>query len=153
MKIQGKVWGFTSPMFNKNNVEVHYCEIDKGGFCSKHKHESKFNRFIILSGCLKVTIYKEYIVDKTLEDITFISAGDECTVSPGDYHRFEALQNTKLLEIYWVELDSKDIIRLDQGGIKNETKTNLSTANIESSTPTNGHTDPEIKRFFKGFGE
>lgn len=118
MKIQGKVWGDTSPLFDKNNVEIHYVNIVKGGYCSKHKHESKFNRFVILKGKLKVTIWKEY-ANEILEDITYIGAGDECTVPPGDFHKFEAIDDTVLLEIYWVELSKNDIVRLDHGGIFN----------------------------------
>ena len=38
---QGKVWGQTQPLFNKNNVEIHRIETNKGGYCSKHKHEFK----------------------------------------------------------------------------------------------------------------
>lgn len=118
MKIQGKVWGSTSPVFNKNNVEIHFCAIKVGGYCSKHFHRTKYNRFVVLEGKLKVTIWKEYS-GGNLEDVTYLTAGDECTVNPGDYHKFEAILPTTLLEIYWVELDKNDIIRFDQGGIIN----------------------------------
>lgn len=119
MKIQGKVWGETSPLFDKNNVEVHYCEINKGGYCSKHLHKLKYNRFVVLKGKLQVTIWKEYSKEILL-DVSTLGAGDETTVPPGDFHKFEALEDTVMLEIYWVELDKNDIIRLDHGGISNE---------------------------------
>ena len=32
--IQGKIWGKTQGLFNKNNVEIHRIETNKGGFCS-----------------------------------------------------------------------------------------------------------------------
>ena len=41
MNIQGKVWGSTSNLFSKNNVEINRITCDKGGYCSEHKHESK----------------------------------------------------------------------------------------------------------------
>ena len=28
---QGKIWGNTKPLFNKNNVEIHRIEVDSGG--------------------------------------------------------------------------------------------------------------------------
>jgi quercetin dioxygenase-like cupin family protein len=130
MQIQGKVWGFTSPLFNKNNTEVHLIHAKKGGYCSKHYHKSKYNQFLVLHGKLKITVWKEY-GNETLEDITILEKGMECTVSPGDFHRFEVLEDTQALEIYWVELKDNDIVRADHGGVRNETKTNASDA-IES---------------------
>jgi len=116
MKRVGKVWGETSELFFGNNVEIHYITIVKGGFCSKHKHTSKFNRFVVLSGILKVTMF-----DNKFEDVTILSAGDEFTVNTDQYHRFEAVTPVEAIEIYWVELSRNDIHRVDTGGISNET--------------------------------
>lgn len=116
MNIQGKVWGKTSQLFDKNNVEVHHCIIKAGGYCLKHMHKSKFNRFVVLKGEIQITIWKEYSKE-ILQDVSTLQAGDECTVPPGDFHKFLALEDTELLEIYWVELDKNDIIRLDHGGV------------------------------------
>lgn len=117
MNKQGKVWGETSDIFNKNNVEIHVVNIKKGGYCSKHKHLFKFNRFVMLSGKLKVTIWKNYNNGCSLEDVTVIKQGEQCTVPPNEYHRFEALEDCTALEIYWCELNGADIVRLDIGGI------------------------------------
>lgn len=116
MIIQGKVWGCTSPIFNTNNVEAHYIEINKGGYCSNHKHQHKYNKFIILDGELQVTISKDY-GNGVLQDITILGKGQEITVNPGEYHQFEALQDTQALEFYWVELNPTDIVRLTHGGV------------------------------------
>lgn len=112
MKRVGKIWGETSELFFGNNVEVHYITITEGGFCSKHKHKSKFNRFVVLRGILKVTIYNEHFQDETM-----LYEGDEFTVQTDEYHRFEAIQPVEALEIYWVELSRDDIQRQDSGGI------------------------------------
>ncbi len=123
MNIQGKVWGETVPLFNQNNVEVHFVKIKKGGYCSKHCHKAKYNKFLVLHGELKVSIWKDYGTE-TLEDISIVRTGQECTVSPGDFHRFEAIEDTQALEIYWVDLRVDDIVRQDHGGMKaDETKT------------------------------
>ena len=58
MNKQGKIWGETSPIFNKNNVEIHRIEIKKGGYCSKHKHEHKFNAFFVEKGKLQISVWK-----------------------------------------------------------------------------------------------
>jgi mannose-6-phosphate isomerase-like protein (cupin superfamily) len=115
MDVQGKLWGHTRPLFCKNNVEVHDITIVKGGYCSMHKHHSKFNRFVVRRGKLKVTIRKNYGHD-ILDDVTILLAGESCTVNPGDYHMFEALEETEALEIYWVTLNESDIERLTHGG-------------------------------------
>jgi mannose-6-phosphate isomerase-like protein (cupin superfamily) len=115
MERQGKVWGSTSPLLCKNNVEVHRIGGNSGGFCSKHMHNNKFNMFYVESGRLKIEVWKK---DYDLIDVTYVDRGDICTVSPGEYHRFTILDNnTVAFEFYWTEIDASDIIREDHGGI------------------------------------
>lgn len=114
--IQGKVWGETECLFFKNNVEIHRIEVKKGGFCSNHKHEHKYNAFFVESGKLKISIDKH---DYDLVDETVITAKQMSVVPPGEFHKFEALEDTVAYEIYWVELLSKDIVRKDHGGVEN----------------------------------
>jgi len=113
--IQGKIWGETESIFNKNNVEIHRIEIEKGGFCSEHKHEYKYNAFFIEKGKLKVKIWKN---DYDLVDETVVITGQMTTAKPKEFHSFEALEHTIAYEIYWVELDSQDIKRKNVGGSK-----------------------------------
>tara|TARA_Y100001973_G_C5160822_1_gene313413 strand:- start:32 stop:385 length:354 start_codon:yes stop_codon:yes gene_type:complete len=112
--IQGKVWGETQSIFNKNNVEIHRIETNKGGFCSKHKHQYKYNAFFIEKGKMKITCWKN---DYDLIDETIISDLQMTVVPPNEYHMFEALEDTVAYEIYWVELNEKDIVRENCGGI------------------------------------
>ncbi len=113
MKVQGKVWGKTFALFNKNNVEVHYITTLKGGYCSKHLHATKYNKFIVFDGELKITVWKG-----DQEDITILTAGEECTVAPGDLHMFECLEDCQALEVYWTELNANDIERFSAGGMR-----------------------------------
>ena len=115
MKIQGKVWGKTQEIFKNSNFEFHRIEAKQGGFCSIHKHVHKFNAFYIEKGSMKLTIYEN---DDDLVDETIANAGDFTIVKPGNYHKFEALEDTICYEIYWVELNHQDIERKDVGGIK-----------------------------------
>lgn len=112
MKVQGKVWGHTYALFNKNNVEVHYLTAKKGGYCSEHWHTKKYNKFIVIEGELKITVWNDGV-----EDVTLLAEGEELTVKPGLRHKFEALENSAALEIYWVELEEDDIIRETVGGM------------------------------------
>lgn len=111
--IQGKIWGKTQSIFEKNNVEMHRIETKKGGYCSKHKHVHKHNMFYVEKGKLKVTVWKN---DYDLVDETIINTGETTTVTPEEYHKFEALEDTIAYEVYWVCLSGSDIVREDHGG-------------------------------------
>lgn len=101
----------------RNNVEFHRIEVNKGGFCSKHKHEHKWNAFFVESGCLEVTIYRQGDgTHPAVEDKTILCAGDSTFVEPGVYHMFHALELTLAFETYWVELSQSDIVRVNVGG-------------------------------------
>ena len=113
---QGKFWGTTRCFFENDSSEVHYIEAVEGGYCSRHHHEKKWNRFIVLEGTLKVIIYKQDSQDETI-----LTEGMFSDVPPMIDHRFECLENTKALEIYWTDgLDPTDIVRKDSGGLKSE---------------------------------
>lgn len=122
MEVRGKVWGQTSPLFCQNNVEIHRIIGKKGGFCSYHVHHSKYNRFFMESGVLKVTVRKDY-GSGVLEDVSVIGPGEQTTVSPGDFHRFEVIEDCVCYEIYWVELDPDDIERETIGGVSGSAPT------------------------------
>jgi quercetin dioxygenase-like cupin family protein len=115
METHGKFWGKTSPLFNKNNVEIHRIEAIKGGFCSEHSHAHKFNMFFVESGALKITEWKD---PSGNPDETVIHAGDTCSVPPGIVHKFEAVEDTIAFEVYWVSIEESDIERRKSGGSK-----------------------------------
>jgi quercetin dioxygenase-like cupin family protein len=94
-------------------VEISRIEINKGGFCSKHFHRSKFNSFFLESGKLKIKVWKN---DYDLCDETILEPGDFTTVNPTEFHQFEALEDCVAFEIYWVNLEADDIIRENVGG-------------------------------------
>ena len=109
---QGKFWGKTSCFYVSETSEVHYIDAAKGGYCSRHHHEKKWNRFVVLEGKLKVILYKN-----DGEDETILTDGMFSDVPPMIDHRFEMLEDTKALEVYWVDsLDPTDIVRKDTGG-------------------------------------
>ena len=113
MIIQGKAWGKTSPLFNKNNVEVHRLECEKGGYSSEHKHEHKYNMFFVESGHIKISIWKK---DYDLVDETYLKSNDSCVIKPGEFHKFKVIEDSIIYEIYWVSLEEDDIIRKNCGG-------------------------------------
>jgi mannose-6-phosphate isomerase-like protein (cupin superfamily) len=110
----GKIWGETSLLFARNNVEVHRIKALAGGSSSKHRHAHKHNGFFVESGRLKVEVWKGYgIVDKTT-----LGPGESTDIGPGEYHRFTAIEDAVAFEIYWVQLDPCDIERDGVGSRK-----------------------------------
>ena len=88
--ISGKVWGQTELVFANSNIEFHRIDIKKGGVCSKHKHNFKFNGFYCMAGQLLIRTWKN---DYDLVDETVLNSGDFMSVAPGEYHQFEALED------------------------------------------------------------
>jgi mannose-6-phosphate isomerase-like protein (cupin superfamily) len=113
---QGKIWGVTQLLFHHNNVECHRIHAVRGGYCSQHSHEHKWNRFVVLSGRLAVRIFHNGKADETI-----LGPGHVTDVPPGVVHQFEALEDVEALEIYWVLLEASDIDRGGtEGGINQE---------------------------------
>lgn len=107
-----KLWGGTRCVHRDGSHEVHHASIRKGGYSSRHSHRTKANLFYVLSGTLLVHRYDPDEAPVTL------TAGQRYTVPSNRDHRFEALTDVELIEVYWVDdLDPDDIVRLDVGGI------------------------------------
>lgn len=112
--VQGKRWGTTQCIFSFNEVEVNRLLPISRGYCSEHIHQCKFSRFFVLRGKLKVTIFNGDALDETI-----LTDGMCTDIPPGVWHKFEALEDTDTIEIYWVVLDDNDIERRTTGGIAN----------------------------------
>jgi mannose-6-phosphate isomerase-like protein (cupin superfamily) len=110
----GKIWGNTQEIFNLNNISIHRIEIIKGGQCSKHKHYHKYNMFFVESGRIQIETWQ---TDYDLVDITILQSQQSTTVNPNLLHRFTALEDSVVYEIYYTTLESDDIVRMDVGKI------------------------------------
>ena len=113
--ISGKIWGQTELVFANSNIEFHRIDIKKGGTCSKHKHNYKFNCFYCMAGQLLIRTWKNdyYLVDETL-----LNSGDFMSVAPGEYHQFEAIEDCIAFELYYAHFDHDDIQRETVGELK-----------------------------------
>jgi len=114
--IQSKFWGNTQCIFVGPISETHFLTIKKGGFCSKHRHRHKWNRFFLISGKLSIKIYRD-----EGEDVTELKEGQFTDVPPDVYHEFNCTEDALCLEIYWTNsLDPTDIQRENYGGMRGE---------------------------------
>lgn len=117
--IEGKVWGETRQIFGSESVSIHHLKIKRGGFSSKHRHQFKGNLFYVLLGRVVV---REWTSDgpKASVDETILGVGQVAGVGPLAWHQFEALEDAEIIEVYFANLQSPDIIRRSQGGVKCE---------------------------------
>lgn len=108
----GKIWGETVLLEANGVLEFHRITIKKGGVCSKHKHRFKWNGFFVEQGELLIRVWKE---NYDLIDETIIRSGQYTKVAPGEYHQFEAMEDTIAFELYWAEFAHDDIARENTG--------------------------------------
>ena len=106
--IAGKVWGSTELIEANGALEFHRIFTKKGGVCSKHKHEFKWNGFFVESGKMLVRVWQK---DYDLVDETILGPGDFTQVKPGVIHQFEGLEDGVAFELYWAEFNHDDIVR------------------------------------------
>lgn len=116
---QGKIWGDTRLVFARNDIEVHFLHVKEGSYCSKHCHDAKWNRFLVITGKLKVMQYPEG--SDGPDDFIMLKRSEITDIPPKVWHRFEAVEDVVALEIYWVVLEAGDIVRQDHGGILADT--------------------------------
>ena len=111
----GKIWGTTELVEANCALEFHRIEMKKGGICSKHLHECKWNGFFVESGIMKVSVWQK---DYDLIDETILKPGDYTKVKPGLYHQFECIESGVAFELYWATFNHDDIIRETVGKMK-----------------------------------
>lgn len=115
ISVQPKVWGDTCSIFRCNNVDVNFMRTIRGGFCSEHYHHSKYSRFFVVHGSIKITIFSDKIFNHDIKEI-ILTDGMHADITPLVWHKFEALEDSDVIEIYCAILDTNDIERRTTGG-------------------------------------
>ena len=105
-----KIWGERHRVHLDKQHETDLVYLKKDCFCSTHDHKYKSNKFLVISG--KVKIQTEY-GSKILfpKEIWIVEAPLK--------HRFVALEDSIMLEMAFVnegEIDPADINRISLGG-------------------------------------
>jgi mannose-6-phosphate isomerase-like protein (cupin superfamily) len=110
--VAGKVWGFTSPIFETATYELHRLEVHGGHRCSRHFHRAKFNGLFVESGEVLVTVWQP----EGAADMTLLKKGESLIVPPGVDHMFQGITvHSVMFETYWTELRADDIVRKNSG--------------------------------------
>ena len=111
-----KVWGERRRIHLDKLNEIDLLYIKKDTFCSTHSHEYKANKFIVVSG--KVRIETDF-------GHTILNKNETWEVRPPLRHRFCALEDSVMVEIATIhgfihhtvgDIDPDDINRETQGG-------------------------------------
>ena len=106
-----KIWGERRRIFLNNQVEADLLYLKKDTFCSTHSHSTKINRFVVVSGKIKIeTDYGSKI----------LYPNDSWDVYPPRVHRFFAMEDSVMVELAFttgnIKIDPRDINRRSQGG-------------------------------------
>jgi mannose-6-phosphate isomerase-like protein (cupin superfamily) len=111
----GKVWGTTEPLLVTPMIELHRIKVKPRMKCSIHQHERKWNMFYCVNGIINIHVRKNAY---DLVDVTKLIPGEYTSVKPGEYHWFETqLNDAEVLEIYYLEPITEDIVRETVGGL------------------------------------
>jgi quercetin dioxygenase-like cupin family protein len=95
--------------------------IRAGGYSSIHRHDWQSNAFHLLEGRLLVSTYAESLGLPILDERFELRAGDSVVISPRRLHKFLALTDCRLVEVYVAvaghEAKAEDIIRFTDNGV------------------------------------
>ena len=115
MKRESKVWGERWLIRQDSTHAVSFLKLNEGYECSWHKHQSKYNLFVVLSG--RIGIMTEQFDGKRLVGLL---PGNCFTTKPGEYHKFVAFEDSEIIEEMYVEYCESDIQRSNTGGKSSE---------------------------------
>lgn len=128
--IQGKIWGSSELLLRTPLIEIHRLEVNPNSHCSNHVHRFKWNLFYVLAGRLEIHVEKDY----GLTDVTELGPDEITTVKPGESHWFATNDSgARVLEIYYPESLSEDIVRKSVGGIHEATCKILNSEYLDGS--------------------
>jgi len=105
-----KVWGTRRRLLLTETSEIDLVHVKKDSFCSRHYHNKKINRFVVISG--KIQIQSAY-------GNVILKANESFEVRPTLEHRFFAIEDSIMVELAFVEegvINADDIVRIKQGG-------------------------------------
>lgn len=117
-ELQTKAWGTVRHAFDSPTCAVSVLHVEAGGYCSRHFHRERINRFLVITGSIDVVSYTGDAITETGR--YRLAPGDITDVPAGVVHSFEVVEPGIVVEVYApagvVRLD--DIVRIQLGGRK-----------------------------------
>jgi mannose-6-phosphate isomerase-like protein (cupin superfamily) len=120
---QDKVWGRTRIIVKSDMFQRHQLEVNARSFCSVHWHEHRSNKFIVVSGVIRIVEF--YAWTHVVHVLTADMEYDVPSLVP---HQFQVAESGKMFEDYWPDrdntvVDNRDIVRLYTGNILDDGET------------------------------
>lgn len=116
---QEKVWGRTRTTHRSPLYSRHELEVEEGGYSSVHWHAQRANRFLVVSGAIRVV--ELYGWQERVFELTAGNTHDVPSLVP---HQFQVIESGRVIEEYWPdrggEVLEEDIIRLTRGGMNQD---------------------------------
>ena len=109
-----KPWGHELVWAHEPFYAAKIIYIKKGCRLSLQKHMRKFEDIYILSGLMRL-----HVLEHGESEIKVIpmTPGDTYHISPGMAHRFEAVEDTELVEVSTTDLDDAERLEDDYGRV------------------------------------
>src|SRR3974390_630667 len=110
-----KIWGVTDALIVTPMFEMHRLTVKARHRCSLHVHRFKHNAFYVLDGAIFIDVFAN---DYSAPESYKLTPGEFLTVPPGVHHQFRTdAEGCYLLEMYYTEPLSEDIVRRNVGGL------------------------------------
>ena len=111
-----KVWGERWLIRKDTTHAVSFLRVQEGYQCSWHKHQTKYNKFVVTRGRIIITVEELGEIQRVL-----LGPGEMFTTRPGQWHKFESYTGnadyiSEMIEEMYVEYDESDIERKELGG-------------------------------------
>ena len=101
----------THEIFTSEGCHLKRCEVAAGYGCSLHTHKNKTNAFVVQVG---------RVIIETSEMPWLLTPGTSVIIKPGVPHRFVALTDATMYEVYYCDygtkVDPEDIERQTKSG-------------------------------------
>lgn len=98
MDIHEKVWGSEEWVVNCEKYCMKILKLKKGFRCSMHSHHFKDETFYILSGNVRMEIFKEEPKGFVFND-EVMYPGASIRITPNTLHRFTGIEDSVIIEV------------------------------------------------------
>lgn len=120
MKREIKIWGERWLIRQDSTHAISFLKLWENYRCSWHKHDTKYNLFMILEGQVGIRVQELGHIREVI-----LTEGDTFTVKPGQWHEFRIYQNASAIEEMYVEYCEQDIQRTVLGSSLYKDQTNV----------------------------
>lgn len=117
---EAKAWGSVRHILSDQQLVVSVLDVRANAYCSVHKHENRYNHFVVASGKIRLFYFGKDAKPFNEGNYLDLEAGGSITVAPGVWHQFVVIHDGIVCETYWTDngtpADPNDIVRYIEGG-------------------------------------